>query len=175
TEQALAYFDNYFSRRFGGANHQGAKPATVGDLVTALNVKRATLAQEWMQVEVSTFSKHLADIYQLHFYEPYEVLPQVINYIRSKVGSDVPIDAWETGFSWSSTQGYTPDALANELPTLYTTMFNSGVRYAVYLEAVDLPPTTNEADRPRGLISLSGQYYPGAAAFMTLAQTIDRH
>lgn len=115
------------------------------------------------------------DAYQLHFYEPWDLLPDLMAWIRDRMrdqGYEIPIEVWEIGYYWGDDATYDPAAHARDVPKLLLTALGEGATRADYLPYVSARLQQGRLETVRGLVDADLQPRPAYDAYRRTAQTI---
>jgi hypothetical protein len=148
------------SQRFPPGDTPGAVTAAAGgDL--------GRRVQEALDVTARLAGDGVVDRWQLHWYEPVEVLPEALADLRARLPDGFPIEAWEAGVYWPGAD-YDPAAHAAETVRLVAELLAQGVERVVYLPVFYTVGGRQPQEIWRGLYEPSGQARPAAAAFETM-------
>src|SRR5207247_1994005 len=132
---------------------------------------------EFVEQTFALQRRGLFDAYQLHYYEPWSDLAQVLAYIRSGIGSTLPIEGWEVGVAWPGSS-YNEREHAAETAKLLATLLAAGVQRAIYLPLAPgegaNPETGGRGELWRGLYLGDGTARPAAAVYQTLVDAAKR-
>ncbi|MGH3118891.1 MAG: hypothetical protein ACRDQ2_17610 [Gaiellales bacterium] len=133
-EEALAAYHRYYARRFDRRTNDFPRVNDTGELNEALQREQARRNLDFLQVTFGLAHDHVIDAYQLHFYEPWQNVPLLMEFLRSQLPAAMPVEAWEVGIFW-------PDAppgeavLAAEEAKLISLLLAAGVRTVIWLPA----------------------------------------
>lgn len=165
--EALAAYTRYYSRR-GNRQADFAPASDVAALRTALQSPQARRNLEFLAAARQLAQRRVIDVRQLHFYERWDNVPAVLDYLRATMPAGLPIEAWETGMFWP---GGDPDPQVRTAEVARTTslLLAGGVRRVIWLPLA-FDPSGRHADEPRyGLVEDSGSVRPAGVAFAALA------
>ena len=115
------------------------------------------------------------DAYQLHFYEPWELLPALMSWIRDQMhdqGYEIPIAVWEIGYYWGDDATYDPAAHARDVPKLLLAALGEGAQQVYYLPYYSIRARQGKLETVRALVDVNWQPRPAYHAYRTTAQTV---
>lgn len=153
-DEAVAAYQRYYGRR----TTRGADFPPVSDVAglrSALGTEQATRNLAYLAMANRLAADGVVDIRQLHFYEEWDNVPALLDYVHATLPPKFPVEAWEVGMFWQ--QGTSDQkARAGELTKTVTLLLAGGVRRVIWLPlAAD--PTGRNADEPRyGLVEPDG-------------------
>lgn len=162
-KEALAFYQQYFQRRQDGGVSRFPRADSVQDLEDVIASPEGVRAQAAVNGALLLANEGVIDAYQLHFYEDPVLLATVLAWVRDRLPSEFPIEAWETGVAWPG-DSYSEEAHANDTLRLLTELVAEGVAPAVYLPVA----FTKAGDKKhvfRGLVEPDGTELPAAAAY----------
>ncbi len=165
--QALEFYRDYYSRRFARSKFVFPDVQSVDELRAVLGGASAIRAVEFSTATIELANQY--DVYQLHYYEGWDLLPTVMDYLHQRLPVGHTIEAWEMGVAWPG-QDYEEVAAATETAKLYATALSSGIRRLVYLPAAYTPGTDNQDEIWRGLWLENGKPRAAAGVYRQLAQ-----
>jgi hypothetical protein len=123
--------------------------------------------QEALDVSVRLARDGVIDRWQLHWYEPVDVLPQALADLRARLPDGLPVEAWEAGVFWPGA-GYDPAEHAAETVHLVAELLAQGIDRVVYLPVFYTVGGRQPNEVWRGLYEPSGRPRPAAAAYETM-------
>lgn len=164
TTQAVQAYDAYYSRRFD-SGHPAVQ--SVAELRSQLGTADAGRNLAFLAAVRTLVQRHVVDVVQLHFYERYDNVPALLQYLRSSVGPTVPIEAWEVGmFGPGANQS---DAeLRDEVTKTVALLLAGGVRKVIWL-----PLSAPDGNKRYGLVAPDGSVRPAGVAFARIKQLSD--
>ncbi|GAA0398395.1 hypothetical protein Acor_34370 [Acrocarpospora corrugata] len=109
------------------------------------------------------------DVYQLHYYDPWSLLPEILDYIEHDLADTVRVEAWEVGTFWPG-EDYDEDTHGAETAKLVVTLLAAGVRRIVYLPLYYRPGTIAPRETWRGLYGADDRPRPAKTVFDQLRQ-----
>jgi dienelactone hydrolase len=153
TEEAIHFFNNYYKRR-------GLSVSNEQELTETLYSEEAEYTYSLM---MDNFENLYYDIYQLHFYEDYTLLHEVITYIKSYLKKERQIFAVETGYAYRDDPTYDEEDHAQDTVKLMVSLLSEGIPVQIYLPFIDRDGQDHE--EWRGLLSPEGERRPALFAY----------
>jgi hypothetical protein len=170
--QAVAAYQRYYQRRFDRRARDFPQVGNPAELRVALQGQQARRNLAFMAVADQLAERKLVDVHQLHFYESWDNLPAVLDYLRGALPARFPVQAWEVGqFRTQEGAGAPADdaSRAGEMVKAVSLLLAGGVRPVIWLPLA-FDPGGRHADEPRyGLLSPDGAVRPAGEAFLRLA------
>ena len=140
---------------------------TAGAVTAAAHGDLGRRVQEALDVTLRLANDGVFDSWQLHWYEPVDVLPTALADLRARLPDGFAIEAWEAGVYWPGAD-YDPAEHAAETVRLVAELLAEGVDRVVYLPVFYTVGGRQPAEIWRGLYEPSGQARPAATAFETM-------
>ncbi len=115
------------------------------------------------------------DIYQLHFYEAWDMLPPVMDWIKLQMaahGGQLPIEAWEIGYAWHDDASYDPQAHARDVPKLLLSALGEGADRVYYLPYYSTRAYQGRLETVRALVDVNYQPRPAYGSYRQTALRI---
>jgi len=165
-EEALDFYSAYYARRQAGDASRFPIVRDTAHLRAVVDSPAGRRSREAFAATFELARSGAIDAFQLHFYEPWQLLPEVLGWVRSSLPASMPVQAWEVGIAWPG-ESYDPRASATETARLLGTLLARGVTRAVYLPLAYTPGTGRE-EIFRGLVEQDGTALPAAAAYRCL-------
>lgn len=165
-EAAVGYYSRYYRERIGTRGERiPAVPdeAALRDVLELPWVEEArSLVEETLRlVREGTF-----DALQLHYYEPADALPELIDFLSRRLG-EAPFEVWELGiFDRAEIDLH---AQTEQVTRKAAAFVAAGARAVVYLPAAFNPSGRREREIRWGLLSPEGTPRPAADALLRLA------
>ncbi|NOX63246.1 MAG: hypothetical protein GXP42_15070, partial [Chloroflexi bacterium] len=168
-EAAIKWFNRYVERRGLGE-------------ITSVDELDALLKSPEVQYDLSVMKwvfqmQPRPDIYQLHYYEAWDLLAPVMDWIKMQMqaqGGERPIEAWEIGYAWHNDKTYDPAAHATDVPKLLLTALGEGAQQVYYLPYRSLRAAHGKLETVRGLVNPDWTPRPAHAAYRDVALTVGR-
>lgn len=168
-QEAVAYYQAYYERRFVRKQFVFKPVANVAELQAVLDSRPAKRAVSFLNVTFK--SAGLIDGYQLHYYEQPRHLDTVLDFVHRGVATTrpgIPIEAWEVGLAWPG-DSFDMKVAAVETAKLFGIGFGAGIRTMVYLPAAYRPGGLRPEEIWRGLWEPDGSPRPAAGTFAQVA------
>lgn len=162
-EEALAFYQAYYERRQAADLSRFEQVATVEELRRVVESNRGSHAIEAVQASIELVEEGTVDVYQLHFYESTDVLPDLLAWLDERLPEDASVQGWEVGVAWPG-ESYSEEEQSNEVARLLGTLVSGGHDPAVYLP-VAFTPAPGKPQVFRGLVEPDGTPLPAATAF----------
>ncbi|GIH21844.1 hypothetical protein Aph01nite_01540 [Acrocarpospora phusangensis] len=159
--EALRVYAAYYARRGTG---RFPPAADLDGLRAAFGTpagRRAIAAHQTVR-ELGTDG--VFDVYQLHYYDPWALLPEILDYIRRDLPAATRVEAWEVGTFWPGPD-YDEDTHGTETAKLVVTLLAAGVRRVVYLPLYYRPGTIAPRETWRGLYGADDRPRPAKTVF----------
>ncbi len=162
---AITWLNHYLARR--GAPHV----QTEEELRTWLDDPRARSDYDIMMWHFQMHPR--PDAYQLHFYEAWDLLPPLLEWIRARMDDpERPIEVWEIGYYWGDDASYDRDAQAREVAKLLLTALGEGANRVYYLPYRSLRAAHGKLETVRGLVDGDDSPRPALAAYRTAVEQV---
>lgn len=167
---ALDAYRAYYARRLAGSASRFPDVTTVAELRAVLRRADAVRAVQTVDLAVELANTGTTDGYQLHFYEPADQLPALLEFLESRLAGDVPLEAWEVGAAWPG-EDYDELAHATETFRVVGLLLAAGVRPIVYLP-VAYSPAPGKLQVFRGLVEPEGTVLPAGSGWAELTTAL---
>lgn len=158
---AVAFYDSYYARRFASETFVFPRVAGVAELRDVLSGMPAQRAIDY--IEATARAMRYVDAWQLHYYEPWQRLADVVGYIRSITSPVQTVEAWEVGIAWPG-PSYDEDVAASETAELLGAGRALGIGRLIYLPAA-WSPGSRGREIWRGLWEPDGTPRPAAEVY----------
>lgn len=150
--EALTFYNEYYTRR-------GVHISSEEELKEVLYSQEA---EKVYIIMMNHFDNPHYDVYQLHYYEDYSLLDEVIHFIRSHL-QEKQIFAVEMGYAYRNDATFDEKEHAEGTVKLMVSLLAEGVPVQVYLPLIDLDKDNHE--EWRGLVSLERERRPALYAY----------
>jgi hypothetical protein len=171
-DAAVAAYRRYYARRFEAGRSQVPDVDSADRLAETLRGGVARRSLDYLDVTFRLAGDHVIDAYQLHFYERWDNVPALLEFLRSRLPDGFPIEGWETGLFWPGGDGNETE-LAGETAKVTSLLLAGGVLPVIWLPA--MADTSDRGDEVRwGLFDASGGARPAAGVFQRLAAATAR-
>ncbi|RMG55477.1 MAG: hypothetical protein D6723_02690 [Acidobacteria bacterium] len=118
----------------------------------------------------------LYDAYQLHFYEPWDLLPEVFRWIRARMaehGEIKPIEVWEIGYAFVDDRHYDEEIHGRDTVKLLVTALGEGARNVFYLPFTSARARQGRVETVRGLVDADGHRRPAYFSYQKTAAALE--
>jgi hypothetical protein len=163
-DEAVATYQRYYQRRFLARKSQLPDVADATGLAKALRDGPARRNVDFLDATFRLAGDHVTDAYQLHFYERWDNVPELLDYLRGRLPAGFPIESWETGIFWP---GGNETDIAAETAKTTSLLLAGGVRPVIWLPAAADP---TKGGVRWGLFDGAGRPRLAADVFLHLAQ-----
>jgi len=161
---AMAWLNRYFVRR------DPLHVTNENELKAALLTPEA---QRIYDVMLDHFAHPtLYDAYQLHFYEPWDLLSDIFDWVRARMaehGGVKPIEVWEIGYAWHDDPSYDPQRHGLDTAKLLVTALGEGASRVYYLPYASTRARNGRLETVRALVDAQGEPRP---AFFSYRATV---
>jgi hypothetical protein len=164
---AVAAWNTYFQRRIGTRGDQVPHVTSTSQLQALLASEQGARNLAYLQVARQLAQERVTDIRQIHFYEPWQAVSLLVDYLRSTTPSTTPVQAWEVGSFWKDATA-TDASRATEMVRTVSLLLGGGISRVIWL------PLATSADNRRGqeirygLLDPDGTVRPAGAAMQEL-------
>ncbi|MCW6007770.1 hypothetical protein K1W54_24950 [Micromonospora sp. CPCC 205371] len=149
-DQAKQAYQRYLQRRIGT---RGQKiPA---DATAAMSVPENVRSLQFLAATEALLDRKVVDVRQVHFYEHWTAVPDLMGYLTAENPAGTPIEAWEVGQFWR-TPADDDDARAGEMVKAVTQLVAAGVREVIWLPLAYNPNNRQGSEVRYGLLDPNG-------------------
>jgi hypothetical protein len=167
-DEAVAAYQRYYVRRFPVRGRKLPQVQDEAGLKAALDTEQARVNLAFLQLADRLAAKRVVDVRQLHFYEPWNNVPALLDYLRATLPPRFPVQAWEVGMFWVGGPA-DPQARAGEVVKTVASLLAGGVRPVIWLPLA-FDPSGRNAHEPRyGLLDPDGAVRPAGEAVRSMA------
>jgi hypothetical protein len=142
-QQAVQAYDTYFSRRIGTRGQQIPNVTSTSQLQSVLNSAQGQRNLAYLAVAQQLSQQKIVDVRQVHFYEDWTAVPDLLTYLHATTPSSTPIEAWEVGSFWQNSNASAAVRTADMVKSV-SLLLAGGVTKAIWL------PLAANADNRRG-------------------------
>ncbi|MEV4629702.1 hypothetical protein AB0J90_25895 [Micromonospora sp. NPDC049523] len=166
---AVAAYQAYFQRRVGTRGQQ--IPAVTGEaaLRKALGTDTNTRSLRFLAATETLLADRTVDVRQLHFYEHFDGVPPLLDYLRAQTPAGMPIQAWEVGQFWRDGDG-DPASRAAEMVKTVTLLVAGGIGEIAWLPLAYNPNNAAGSEVRYGLLDPNGTEREAGAMMASLAE-----
>jgi hypothetical protein len=169
---AVAAYQRYYARRFPVRGRNLPQAHDEAELRAALQTEQAGGNLAYLQLADRLAATKVVDVRQLHFYEPWDNVPALLDYLDATLPAGFPVQAWEVGMFWVGGSDQ-PQARAGEVVKTVASLLAGGVRPVIWLPLAYDP--AGSAGEPRyGLLDPDGTVRPAGDAVRSMAAAAGR-
>lgn len=167
-DAAVAAYGRYYARRFATRSADFPAVTDTSELQSALQGEQPRRNLAFLAATFDLARRHVVDAEQIHFYESWDNVPALVDYLRASLPPDFPVEAWELGQFWPG--GPPDDALrAGEMAKAVVLLLGAGVRRVIWLPLAFNAGGRQPAEIRFGLLDPAGRTRPAGRTFATLA------
>jgi hypothetical protein len=166
--EAVAAYQRYYARR--GSQYRPV--ATPDDLRGVLRRDLVRRGLDYLAATQRLARERVFDVYQLHFYEPWDNVPALLDYLRQTLPSTMPVEAWEVGMFWRDgpdQQRNDQRLRAGEAVKVVSLLLAGGVRRVTWLPTGAHDEGDGDGELHFGLLDDEGALRPAGEAVRRLA------
>lgn len=172
-QEAIAFYNRYYAHRRVGNFYRLI--STEAELRSEIYSNAARRNYDFVKGHFHDGS--IFDVYQLHFYEEWDLLPELIAWVKDQMranGYEKPIEAWEIGYAWWDEATYDTTDHANDTVKVMVTALGEGARRVIYLSYRGQIKTEQgiSVESARGLLDPQGNPRPVKAAYATTTRKL---
>ena len=169
-DEALEAYQRYYARRHTSRTRDYPELTTVADLRALIATREVAVqprrhrghARDWPRTASSTGL-------QMHFYERWDAAPLLIEFLRSRIPADMPIEAWEVGL-FDVDEAKSESVLTEEVTKTVSQLLAYGVGRVLWLPLAADPNGTGGEEKRFGLLEPDGTPRAVADAFEELVR-----
>jgi hypothetical protein len=154
--EAVRAYNAYFQRRIGTRGRQIPAVSTAGDLRTALAVSQNARNLEYLAATEKLLDEKAVDVRQVHFYEHWSAVPDLLAYLSGETPAGTPVEAWEVGQFWRDGDADAASRSA-EMVKVVAQLVAGGVRQAIWLPLAYNPGNRQGSEVRYGLLDPDGK------------------
>jgi hypothetical protein len=153
---AVRAYNAYFQRRIGTRGKQIPAVSTPDDLRAALAVPQNARNVEYLAATEKLLDDKAVDVRQVHFYEHWSAVPDLLAYLSARTPAGTPVEAWEVGQFW---RGGDTDAASRsaEMVKVVAQLAAGGVREVIWLPLAYNPGNRQGSEVRYGLLDPDGK------------------
>jgi hypothetical protein len=168
-DEAIAAYQRYYARRGGQYDRVG----TAAELRSVLARDLVRRGLGYLAATQRLAKEKAFDVYQLHFYEPWDNAPALLEYLHATLPSTMPIEGWEVGmFQHGAFEQQSEDqqVRAGEAAKVVSLLLAGGIRRVVWLPVA----APDDAEELRfGLVDAGGGVRPAGEVVKRLASAAE--
>jgi hypothetical protein len=168
-EEALEAYQRYYARRHTSRTRDYPPITTLDELQTLIATDKWQYNNEVIETTLGLAEDGVIDRLQMHFYERWDAAPLLMEFLRSRIPADMPIEAWEVGlFDVDETKSET--ALTEEVTKTVSQLLAYGAGRVLWLPLAADPNGSGGEEKRFGLLEPDGTPRPVAGAFAELVR-----
>jgi hypothetical protein len=162
--EAVAAYQRYYAHR--GSQYQRVE--TAAELRSVLGRDPVRRGLDYLAATRRLAREKAFDVYQLHFYEPWDNVPALLDYLRATIPATLPIEAWEVGMFQHGgfDQQGDQQQRAGEAAKVVSLLLAGGARRVVWLP---LAAPDGASELRFGLLDTGGSVRPAGEVVKRLA------
>lgn len=167
-DAAIDAWNTYYARRIGTRGRTIPEVTSVQDLRTALGTDQGVRSLEHSALAAELVQEGLVDVRQVHFYEPWQAAPLLLDHLREVTPEGTPLEVWEAGL-FVRGQEVSQEQAAAETVQSVSALLAGGAALVVWLPLAFNPDGRNPDEPRTGLLDPDGVLRPGGEAYQELA------
>jgi hypothetical protein len=171
--EAVQAYQRYYQRRFAKRSRDYPMVSTPQELRAALGGEQARRNLDMLAATDQLAAQHVIDLYQLHFYESWDNVPALLDYLHAVLPPGFPIQGWEIGQFWIGGSGDARERAAEVTKTV-TQLLAGGLRTVIWLPLSGNGGADTQGEKRYGLLDAGGALRQSGRALQQLAQATAR-
>jgi len=167
-DEAIAAYNAYFQRRIGTRGRKIPEVDTIETLRTALDNETNVRNVAFLAATEQLIDDGVVQLRQVHYYEHFDGVPALLDYLAAQTPVDVPIEAWEVGQFWRDGDG-DDVSRAEEVVKVSTMLLAGGIRQVMWLPLGYNPNNRAGSEVRYGLLDPDGTEREAGRMFESLA------
>jgi hypothetical protein len=155
-EEAVRAYNAYFQRRIGTRGKQIPTVSTPADLRAALTVPQNARNLEYLAATEKLLDDKVVDVRQLHFYEHWSAVPDLLGYLSAETPAGTPVQAWEVGQFWRDGDADAASRSA-EMVKAVAQLAAGGIQEVIWLPLAYNPANRQGSEVRYGLLDPDGK------------------
>jgi hypothetical protein len=165
---AIEAWNTYYERRIGTRGDKIPQVEDVADLEEALDSEQGRRNLAYLRVVRELAEDGTTEVRQVHYYETWQAVPLLFDYLRATTPEDVPLEMWEVG-RFARGQETDPAEGAAEVVQTVSLMLAEGAAVVIWLPLA-YDPSGRNSDEPRlGLLEPNGASRPAGEVYEAMA------
>ncbi|BCB76176.1 hypothetical protein GCM10022251_68480 [Phytohabitans flavus] len=154
--EAVRAYNAYFQRRIGTRGKQIPAVSTPADLRAALTVPQNARNLEYLAATEKLLDEKVVDVRQVHFYEHWSAVPDLLGYLSAETPAGTPVAAWEVGQFWRDGDADAASRSA-EMVKAVAQLAAGGLREVIWLPLAYNPDNRQGSEVRYGLLDPDGK------------------
>ncbi len=168
-QDALAAYQTYFARRHTTRTKDYPAVTTVDQLRAVASKDKWAHNQAVIDATFKLAQEHVIDRLQVHFYERWDAVARLMQYVRQNIPSTMPIEAWEVGL-FDVDDKMSEAQLSEEVTKTVSELLAHGAARVLWLPLAADPNGTGGEEKRFGLLEPDGTPRPVAGVFRQLVE-----
>ena len=158
-EEALEAYQRYYARRHTSRTRDYPPITTLDELQTLIATDKWQYNNEVIETTLGLAEDGVIDRLQMHFYERWDVAPLLMEFLRSRIPADMPIEAWEVGL-FDVDEAKSETALTEEVTKTVSQLLAYGAGRVLWLPLAADPNGSGGEEKRFGLLEPDGTPLP---------------
>lgn len=172
--QAVAAYQRYYAERLGTRSKQQLPTVnSEQDLRAALSAGQSKANVDFLAADKDLLARHVVDIRQVHFYESWDTVPLLLDYVHAETPAGTPIEAWEVGQFQVKSPG-AADTRAAQAVKAVALLLAGGVRRVIWLPLAFNENGRQNSESRYGLLDPSGAVRDSGQQLLEIATLASR-
>jgi hypothetical protein len=168
-DEALEAYQRYYARRHTSRTRDYPPLTTLDELQTLIATDKWQYNNEVIETTMGLAEDGVIDRLQMHFYERWDAAPLLMEFLRSRIPADMPIEAWEVGL-FDVDEAKSETALTEEVTKTVSQLLAYGAGRVLWLPLAADPNGSGGEEKRFGLLEPDGTPRPVAGAFAELVR-----
>lgn len=164
--EAVAAYGRYYRHRPPG---DYPRLSSVAQLRGFLAGDDAVRALSYLHAAERLLAEGVFDVRQVHFYEPWDNVPALLDYLRATTPKGVPLEVWEAGAFWLGGPSNSRPREADAIKTV-ALLLAGGARRVIWLPIMS-SSVSGGTEKRYGLLTPEGGPRPVSGAFRRLVES----
>jgi hypothetical protein len=168
-DEALEAYQRYYARRHTSRTRDYPPITTLDELQALVATEKWQYNNEIIETTLGLADDGVIDRLQMHFYERWDAVPLVMEFLRSRLPADMPIEAWEVGL-FDVDEAKSETALTEEVTKTVSQLLAYGAGRVLWLPLAADPNGSGGEEKRFGLLEPDGTPRAVAGAFAELVR-----
>ena len=168
-DEALEAYQRYYARRHTSRTRDYPALSTQEELQALIATEKWQYNDAVIEATLGLAEDGVIDRLQMHFYERWDAAPLLMEFFRSRIPADMPIEAWEVGL-FDVDESKSEAALTEEVTKTVSQLLAYGAGRVLWLPLAADPNGTGGEEKRFGLLEPDGTPRAVAGAFEELVR-----
>ena len=168
-DEALEAYQRYYARRHTSRTRDYPALSTQEELQALIATEKWQYNNAVIEATLGLAEDGVIDRLQMHFYERWDAAPLLMEFFRSRIPADMPIEAWEVGL-FDVDESKSEAALTEEVTKTVSQLLAYGAGRVLWLPLAADPNGTGGEEKRFGLLEPDGTPRAVAGAFEELVR-----